>query len=174
MKSLVGRVLAYDFNGNTLFEMTNRVLIRRSVSQDGLRSIKAQLLPMAVCALLACILCACHDARRESFYAALADAKRDGAIDRGWISDMLPGSSHTIHELHENSPSLTWCALELLRIEPSNHRRAKPRHHLWLRCPWQPDVGRRCDAASDYVRLRHRRPAYHNHLPRSNHNYVRI
>src|SRR5437762_1587067 len=38
MKSLVGRVLAYDFNGNTLFEMTNRVLIRRSVSQDGLRS----------------------------------------------------------------------------------------------------------------------------------------
>ena len=35
---------------------------------------------------------------------------------------MLPGSSHTIHELHENSPSLTWCAFEFLPSDSASLR----------------------------------------------------
>ena len=51
--------------------------------------------------------------RYESFYPSLADARKSGAIDRGWIpDDILPSSSHSIHELHNLSPSKEWCAFE--------------------------------------------------------------
>ena len=59
-------------------------------------------------------LVACRSDRRESFYATLADAKKQGAIDRGWIPDFLPESSRVIHEVHDVSPSTTWCAFEFL------------------------------------------------------------
>ena len=50
--------------------------------------------------------------RFETFYPFLADARRHGAVDRGWIPDFLPESSHNIHELLEVSPSRGWCAFE--------------------------------------------------------------
>ena len=50
--------------------------------------------------------------RFETFYPSLADARKEGAVDRGWIPDFLPESSHNIHELHELSPSRGWCAFE--------------------------------------------------------------
>jgi len=75
---------------------------------------QAHLLAFVLCAFLICVLAACHGDRRESFYPALVDAKRDGAIDRGWLPDFLPESSHAIHELHDMSPSTTWCAFEFL------------------------------------------------------------
>jgi hypothetical protein len=58
------------------------------------------------------LLGGCGD-RRESFYASLSDADKDGAVTRGWIpNDLLPGSSRAIHEVHELSPSKEWCASE--------------------------------------------------------------
>jgi hypothetical protein len=44
--------------------------------------------------------------RYEAFYPSLADARKDGAIIRGWIPDeFLPRSSRSIHEVHDLSPS---------------------------------------------------------------------
>jgi hypothetical protein len=49
----------------------------------------------------------------ESFYPSLVEADKDGAITRGWIpDDLLPSSSHSIHELHNLSPSREWCGFE--------------------------------------------------------------
>ncbi|HXF14761.1 MAG TPA: hypothetical protein VN517_16515 [Terriglobales bacterium] len=69
---------------------------------------------MAVTALLclACSMIGCHGDRRESFYSSLADAKKAGAVDRGWIPDFLPESSRNVHELHTVSSPTTWCAFE--------------------------------------------------------------
>ena len=51
--------------------------------------------------------------RFESYYPSLAEAKKDGAIDRGWVpDDILPSSSRNIHEVHDLSPSREWCAFE--------------------------------------------------------------
>jgi hypothetical protein len=51
--------------------------------------------------------------RYESFYPSLTEARKDGAIDRGWIpDDILPISSRSIHEVHDLSPSRQWCAFE--------------------------------------------------------------
>jgi hypothetical protein len=52
--------------------------------------------------------------RFESSYLSLAEAKKDGAIDRGWVpDDILPSSSRNIHEIHDLSPSREWCAFEV-------------------------------------------------------------
>jgi hypothetical protein len=81
---------------------------------------------LGLCVFLALFLAGCHGDRRESFYPSLADAKRDGAIDRGWIPDFLPESSRSIHELHDHSPSTQWCAFEFLPAEaPALHKRLK-------------------------------------------------
>jgi hypothetical protein len=51
----------------------------------------------------------------ESFYPSLAEAKKDGAIARGWIPDeFMPPSSRAIHEIHDLSPSTEWCAFQFL------------------------------------------------------------
>jgi hypothetical protein len=53
------------------------------------------------------------DTRQESFYPSMADAKKDGAIDRGWIPDQyLPRSSRSIREVRDLSPSKEWCAFD--------------------------------------------------------------
>lgn len=72
------------------------------------------LTPAVFCFACALALIACHGDRRESTYSSFADAKKDGAIDRGWIPDFLPETSRSIHELHDMSPSTTWCAFEFL------------------------------------------------------------
>ena len=65
-----------------------------------------------LCFGLSCAFVACRD-RHESFYPALADADKDGAITRGWVpDDLLPTHSKAIHEVHEISPSYEWCAFE--------------------------------------------------------------
>lgn len=77
-----------------------------------------------LCVGLACILVACRGSRRESFYPALADADKDGAITRGWIPNFLPDSSRTIHELHAISPSTEWCAFEFAPTDSQGLRKA--------------------------------------------------
>lgn len=64
------------------------------------------------CIGLICVLTACHSDRRESFYPSLNYAEKDGALDRGWIPEFLPESSRSIHEVHDVSPSTTWCAFD--------------------------------------------------------------
>jgi hypothetical protein len=59
--------------------------------------------------------------RSESFYPSLAEAAKDGAIARGWIPDeFLPRTSHSIHEVHDLSPSTEWCAFEFDPTDSQN------------------------------------------------------
>jgi hypothetical protein len=77
-----------------------------------------------LCVGLISVLLACGGDRRESFYPSLAEADKDGAITRGWIpDDLLPGSSRTIHEVHEISPSTEWCAFEFLPTDSQRLRK---------------------------------------------------
>jgi hypothetical protein len=71
---------------------------------------------------LICQLIACHSDRRESFYPTLADAQKDEATTRGWIPDLLPGSSRSIHEIHDISPSTEWCAFEFVPADSQRLR----------------------------------------------------
>src|SRR5271163_1579050 len=76
------------------------------------RDLRLSLLAAILCAAIMAVLLGCRGDRRESSYPSLADADKDGAITRGWIPDFLPGSSRSIHEIHEMSPSTEWCAFE--------------------------------------------------------------
>lgn len=51
-------------------------------------------------ALIATSLAACRDTV-EKRYADLAEARRDGAVDRGWIPDFVPDSAHNFHDVHD-------------------------------------------------------------------------
>ena len=84
---------------------------------------KARLFAAVLCIGLACSLVACRSDRRESFYPALADADKDGAITRGWVPDFLPSSSRTIHEVHGTSPSTEWCTFEFLPTDSQGLRK---------------------------------------------------
>ena len=85
---------------------------------------KVLLLVTAACVGSICSLVACHSDRRDSYYASLADARKDGAIDRGWIPDYLPESAHTIHEVHDMSPSRGWCAFEFIPSDSTGLRKS--------------------------------------------------
>jgi len=61
---------------------------------------------------LTCVLTGCHDTRSEYFYPTLTSAEEDGAIDRRWLPDFLPESSHTIRVVGDLSPARVWCAFE--------------------------------------------------------------
>lgn len=76
-----------------------------------------QLTAAISCLFLSLILVGCHSHDQDSFYAVLADARKAGEIDRGWIPDFIPGSSRSIHEVHDLSPSKVWCAFE---FDPSD------------------------------------------------------
>ena len=80
-----------------------------------------------VCVCLAFVLFGCQSDRRESYYASLADADKAGAVTHGWIpDDLLPRSSHAIHEVHEISPSTEWCAFEFVPNDTQNlHKNLK-------------------------------------------------
>lgn len=65
-----------------------------------------------LCVALGLIFAGCRGDRRESFYPSFAEARSAGATDRGWIPDFLPTSSIDIHEIHEISPSVGWCAFD--------------------------------------------------------------
>jgi hypothetical protein len=86
--------------------------------------------------VLFCLLVACHSDRRESFYPTLADAEKDRATARGWIPDLLPASSRSIHEVHDISPSTEWRAFEFVpadsqRLRNSLKRVTAPPHPVW-------------------------------------------
>jgi YD repeat-containing protein len=80
-------------------------------------------LPLTVlCVGFICVLATCgHD--QESFYPSLGDAKKDGAVDRGWIPDYLPSSSRAIHEVGDLSPATAWCTFEFLPADSEGLRK---------------------------------------------------
>lgn len=77
----------------------------------------------AVCIGLTLLLVACGNDLRESSYHTLADARNDGAIDRGWIPDYLPPTSRDIHEIHRIEHSKTWRSFEFLPSDSESLRR---------------------------------------------------
>jgi len=91
-------------------------------TKNRLFNLKATALTILLCLALTCFLAACHSDRHESFYPTLADAKKDGAIERGWIPDFLLQSSHDIHELHGSSSPTTWCAFDFSPSESQGLR----------------------------------------------------
>jgi hypothetical protein len=56
---------------------------------------------------------ACSE-RIESTYPALADARRDGAITRGWLPTFLPEGSRNIREIHIWDTNQSWATFEFL------------------------------------------------------------
>ena len=44
----------------------------------------------------------------ERHYASAADARADGALERGWIPAILPSDAHAIREVHDVDTNLTW------------------------------------------------------------------
>jgi hypothetical protein len=66
---------------------------------------------VGICIAASALLQACSG-RHEFSYATLADAIKAGEINRGWIPDYLPTSSHAIHIIYDPSSPRTWCAFE--------------------------------------------------------------
>lgn len=77
----------------------------------------------AVCVGLAFLIVACGNNLRESSYRTLADARNDGAIDRGWLPDYLRQSSREIHEIHRIEHPKTWCSFKFLANDSESLRR---------------------------------------------------
>ena len=75
-----------------------------------------------LCVGFACSLAACRGDHRESVYASLSDADKDGAINRGWIPEFLPSSSRAIHEVHGVSQPTEWCTFEFLASDSQGLR----------------------------------------------------
>jgi len=50
--------------------------------------------------LMGVVVASCGE-RAEVFYADAGAARRDGAVERGWIPEWLPKSAREIHELHD-------------------------------------------------------------------------
>lgn len=96
---------------------------RRSLNRDGRLCCRLPLVQTLLCIGFICSLVGCRSDRRESFYPALADADKDGAITRGWVPDFLPGSSRTIREVHGISPSTEWCTFEFLPTDSQGLRK---------------------------------------------------
>lgn len=89
-----------------------------------MNSLKSPLLLAVLCVGLTPYLLGCGGDRRESFYPSLADADKAEASARSWIpNDLLPGSSRAIHEVHEISPSMEWCAFEFLPTDSQGLRK---------------------------------------------------
>lgn len=73
------------------------------------------------------LVVACGHELRESSYHTLADARNDGAVDRGLVPDYLPQTSRNIHELHRIEHSKTWCSFEFLPSDSESLRRTLKR-----------------------------------------------
>lgn len=52
----------------------------------------------------------------------MAEARRAGAVDRGWLPDILPDTSTNVREVHNIDSSETWCAFELTEAESARLR----------------------------------------------------
>jgi len=65
-----------------------------------------------------------HHDLKETFYASLSEADKDGAITRGWIpDDLLPSSSRAIREVHDLSPSTEWYVFEFAPADSQTFRK---------------------------------------------------
>src|SRR4030095_13345526 len=58
----------------------------------------------------------CSD-RYESHYATLSAATKDGAVDRGWIPDLLNVNASEIRELHNLDTNEVWGACQFPKSE---------------------------------------------------------
>jgi hypothetical protein len=56
---------------------------------------------LVVLVSLTAAMSACFWERPESSYSSFADAKRGGAVDKGWIPAWLPSSATDIREMHD-------------------------------------------------------------------------
>ena len=61
---------------------------------------------ISLVAALACGV-SCSD-ERESHYVDVAAVRQAGALDRGWIPDILPTDAVDIREVHDIDTNLTW------------------------------------------------------------------
>ena len=84
-----------------------------------IRKLRTGLLVAATGLSLAC------DETSSSSYKTLDDARRDGAVARGWLPRAIPDSAINIRETHDIATNETWAAFEL----PSQKRDAF-RHRL--------------------------------------------
>ena len=71
--------------------------------------------------LLPLLMAACSDLR-ESSYSSMAEARRVGALDRGWLPDILPDAATNLREIHNIDTNQTWCAFELAPSETARLR----------------------------------------------------
>jgi hypothetical protein len=95
------------------------------------RTLGARCVLMLLHVALTCVLVGClDDDVKESFYASLADAERDGAMDRGWIPDFLPASAHNIRERHHVSGGETWCAFDMDPVDWQRFRERLEQHSV--------------------------------------------
>lgn len=69
-------------------------------------------LSAAVFTMAALIQTACSDLV-ESSYSSMVDAKRAGAVDRGWLPPFVPEGARGIREIHNVDTNETWCVFEL-------------------------------------------------------------
>ena len=86
------------------------------------RNIHVQLLGVALCLCLTCVLTGCHDDRFEASYPSLGDAVKDRGVERRWIPSFLPGSSRNIQVMGDLSPSTEWCVFEFLPADSEQWR----------------------------------------------------
>ena len=88
-------------------------------------------------ALVMLILIGCNTSHdHESFYAALANAKQAGEVQRGWIPTFLPESSTTIHIAYDLSPSRVWCAFQFDPGDAGNLRNNLNPVEQFVPPPW--------------------------------------
>lgn len=56
----------------------------------------------------------------ESYYPTLEDAKKNGAVKRGWIPPVLPLSAREIHEKHDLDTNRTWIKFNAAPLDLKN------------------------------------------------------
>ena len=57
--------------------------------------------------LLLSVIVACGETR-DAFYKNIYEAIEHGAVERGWIPDILPKSSYEIYERHDLDTNTVW------------------------------------------------------------------
>lgn len=62
--------------------------------------------------LLILLLFSCGELQ-DSFYKTLDDAKRSGAVERGWLPPVLPDSSCDIYERHDLDTNAVWIRFKI-------------------------------------------------------------
>ena len=53
----------------------------------------------------------------ERQYATAEEARADGALERGWIPEILPRDAHAIREVHDIATNLTWGCFSTEHVE---------------------------------------------------------